>query len=128
MPHSSTGNSYQPIGIFDSGVGGLTVMREVREALPFEQITYLGDTARLPYGNKSRETIIRFSLENARYLVEQGIKALVVACNTATAHALETLEQTLALPVVGVIAPGVLAAINSSKSSHIAVTWYSRDN
>lgn len=96
-------------------------MREVRKALPWEHIAYLGDTARLPYGNKSRETIIRFSLENARYLVNQGIKALVVACNTATAHALEVLEQALSIPVVGVIAPGVLSAVNSTKSGHIAV-------
>lgn len=115
------GKRRKPIGIFDSGVGGLTVMRQVREALPYESLTYLGDTARLPYGNKSRDAVVRFSLENARYLVEQDIKALVVACNTATAYALEALKQVLPLPVIGVINPGVAAAVKVTKSGHIAV-------
>jgi glutamate racemase len=114
-------NSRRPIGIFDSGVGGLTVMREIVRALPNEQLIYFGDTARLPYGNKSRETIIRFSLENARVLCDKGIKLLVVACNTATAFALSELQAELPIPVVGVIAPGVQAAIQQTKTQAIAV-------
>lgn len=114
-------NSSLPIGIFDSGVGGLTVMREVTRALPNEQVIYFGDTARLPYGNKSRETIIRFSLENARILCDKGIKLLVVACNTATAFALSELQAELPIPVIGVIAPGVQAAIQQTKTQDIAI-------
>lgn len=96
-------------------------MREVIRALPNEQVIYFGDTARLPYGNKSRETIIRFSLENARTLCERGIKLLVVACNTATAFALAELQAELSIPVVGVIAPGVQAAVQQTKTQAIAV-------
>lgn len=110
-----------PIGMFDSGVGGLTVMDELMRVLPHERILYLGDTARLPYGNKSPDAIVRFSLENARYLCQQGIKLLVVACNTASAHALEVLEHELPIPVVGVILPGVSVAVSQTKSRNVAV-------
>lgn len=95
------------IGIFDSGLGGLTVMKAIAQVLPNEDIVYLGDTARLPYGTKSPETIIRYSIENTHFLIEQGIKALVVACHTACAFALETLQQNFDFPIVGVIQPMV---------------------
>lgn len=100
-----------PLGLFDSGVGGLTVVRAVQELLPSEDILYLGDTARLPYGSKSPETIRRFADEDARFLIQRGVKALVVACNTATAHALPQLRERYRLPVIGVIEAGVEAAL-----------------
>jgi glutamate racemase len=100
-----------PLGFFDSGVGGLTVVRAVQELLPDEDIVYLGDTARLPYGSKSPETIRQFADEDARFLIDRGVKAIVVACNTATAHALPGLRETHRLPVLGVIDAGVEAAL-----------------
>src|SRR5688572_21453462 len=90
-----------PLGVFDSGVGGLTVVRALRELLPNESIIYLGDTARVPYGSKSPDTIRRFSVEDTQFLVSRGVKAVVVACNTATAHALPLLENTFRVPIVG---------------------------
>lgn len=110
-----------PIGIFDSGIGGLTVLRAVRAALPYESVLYLGDTARLPYGNKSGETVTRFSLENSAFLAARGIKLLIVACNTASAYALECLQKTLPVPVIGVIRPSVAAGVASTATKHIAV-------
>lgn len=110
-----------PVAVFDSGVGGLTVVSRLRELLPSENFIYLGDTARVPYGGKSRETIERYSLEIGSWLVSQGAKMIVVACNSASALALETLRQALPVPVVGVIVPGVEAALASSKTGHIAV-------
>ncbi len=111
-----------PIGVFDSGVGGLTVLRAVHECLPAEDLLYLGDTARLPYGTKSRETVAHYALQAAGKLVERGIKMLVVACNTATAAALPALRKAFApLPVVGVIEPGAHAALMATKNHHIAV-------
>src|SRR5579883_2786082 len=95
--------SSAPIGIFDSGFGGLTVMRTIMKALPNENIVYFGDTARLPYGNKSRDTIVRYSLENAEKLIQHGIKALVVACHTACSAAFDELQKHCKVPVVGVI-------------------------
>jgi glutamate racemase len=100
----------RPIGIFDSGVGGLTVFREIARVLPDESLIYLGDSARVPYGTKSADTIVRYARQAARHLVGRGIKLLVVACNTATAAALPTLERELTIPVVGVIEPGSRAA------------------
>jgi glutamate racemase len=101
-----------PIGVFDSGVGGLTVLKAIREALPHENLVYLGDTARLPYGTKSPASIERYATQAAAKLYEQGIKMLVVACNTASAVALEALREKLApLPVVGVVEPGAAAAV-----------------
>ncbi len=103
--------SNRPIGVFDSGVGGLTVFREIERALPHESLIYLGDSARVPYGTKSAQTVIRYSLEAAQHLVERDIKLLVVACNTATAAALPTLQQRLSIPVIGVVEPGARAAV-----------------
>jgi glutamate racemase len=109
------------IGIFDSGIGGLTVMKELMKALPYEPMTYFGDTARLPYGAKSREVIIRYSIENAIFLMEQNIKMLVVACNTASTFALERLQQMFNVPVLGVIEPGAEKAAKTTTNRHIAV-------
>ncbi|MBI2812368.1 MAG: glutamate racemase, partial [Candidatus Melainabacteria bacterium] len=95
------------IGIFDSGLGGLTVMRAIRELMPYENIIYFGDTARLPYGSKSAETILRYSLENASFLVKQGIKVLVIACNTACSAALDQVRDACEIPVVGITDQGV---------------------
>ncbi len=113
--------SNKAIGIFDSGVGGLTVMKEIRELLPNENIIYFGDTARLPYGEKSPETIIRYSVENAQFLIEQDIKVLVVACNTASAFAINKLNQILDIPVLGVIVPGAEKACSVTQNKRIAV-------
>jgi glutamate racemase len=111
-----------PIGVFDSGVGGLTVLRALRGALPAESYIYLGDTARLPYGTKSEHTVARYALQAADELVERGIKCLVVACNTASAAALPALQQRYAgLPVIGVIEPGARAACAASRNGRIAV-------
>jgi glutamate racemase len=111
-----------PIGVFDSGIGGLTVLRALRAELPAEDFVYLGDTARLPYGTKSPESVVRYSLQCADALVRRDIRCLVVACNTASASALEALRrQHPAIPVIGVIEPGAAAAIGASRSGHIAV-------
>jgi glutamate racemase len=111
-----------PIGVFDSGVGGLTVLRALRAALPRERFLYLGDTARLPYGTKSPETVTRYAVQAARILVERGVKALVVACNTASAVALEALQSRYApLPVFGVVHPGAEAAAAASVSGSVMV-------
>src|SRR3984957_10503028 len=111
----------QPIGAFDSGVGGLTVVQAMREMLPAENILYLGDTARVPYGNKSPETIIRYSREIMTYLRGHKVKAVVVACNTASAHALAILQKESDFPVIGVIAPGVQAALSATRSGRIGI-------
>jgi glutamate racemase len=111
-----------PIGVFDSGVGGLTVLRALRAAMPGENFIYLGDTARLPYGTKSAETVVRYSLQCASALIERGVRCLVVACNTVSASALDALRRHHpALPVIGVIEPGAEAAVATSVSQHIAV-------
>jgi len=111
-----------PIGVFDSGVGGLTVYRALRDALPHEDFIYLGDTARLPYGTKSKETVEQYTIGAARLLGERGIKFLVVACNTASAHALSALQQALPdLPYCGVIASGAEAAVKATRNGRIAV-------
>src|ERR687892_1411388 len=104
-------SSESAIGVFDSGIGGLTVLQKIIESLPRENTVYLGDTARAPYGTKSVETVLRYSFENSEFLVEKGVKLVVVACNTSTAIALEQLQAELELPVVGVIGPGVRRAI-----------------
>src|SRR5437762_4312025 len=104
-------NTSLPIGIFDSGVGGLTVYRALHEHLPNERFVYLGDTARVPYGTKSLATVERYAVENARFLAAHGIKLLVVACNTASALALPAIRNALEIDVVGVIGPGARAAV-----------------
>jgi glutamate racemase len=113
--------SSAPIGVFDSGIGGLTVAHAIMRHMPNEQIIYFGDTARVPYGPKSPETVRRYSREIAAYLGGEGIKALVVACNTATAHALPALRADLSMPVIGVIQPGARAAVRSTSHGHIGV-------
>jgi len=109
-----------PIGIFDSGVGGLTVFREIARALPHHPLIYLGDSARVPYGTKSAQVVIRYSIEAANHLLGRGIGMLVVACNTATAAALPALKERLSIPVVGVIEPGARAAVERTRG-HVGV-------
>ena len=114
-------SSHFPIGIFDSGVGGLTVYRALHEHLPNERFVYLGDTARVPYGTKSLATVERYAVENAQFLAAHGIKLLVVACNTASALALPAIRQALDIDVVGVIGPGARAAVADLKGKRIGV-------
>ncbi len=117
-----TNSNDLPIGVFDSGVGGLTVLRALRRHLPNERFIYLGDTARLPYGTKSGESVLRYSIQAAQFLVGQGIKCLVVACNTASSVAVEPLREHFSpMPVVGVIEPGSIAGCAASRSGHIVV-------
>ena len=111
----------RPIGIFDSGVGGLTVFKEVRQLLPQENLIYFGDTARVPYGNKSPLVVQKYSLEIAKFLEMQNVKMIVIACNTASALALTTLRNEIKIPIIGVIEPGVRAAIKSARNNSIAV-------
>jgi glutamate racemase len=110
-----------PLGIFDSGVGGLTVVRAVQDLLPAEDIVYLGDTARLPYGSKSPETIRQFAEQDVRFLLGHGVKAVVVACNTATAHALPMLREICGVPVLGVIEAGVDAALADPDAERVGI-------
>ena len=109
------------IGIFDSGVGGLTVYRALHEKLPDERFVYLGDTARVPYGTKSLATVERYAVENARFLASRGIKMLVVACNTASALALPVMRKNISVPVIGVIEPGARAVVRASAEKRIGV-------
>ncbi len=111
----------RPIGIFDSGVGGLTVVKEIIKALPNERIVYLGDTARVPYGTKSEETIKRFSIENGKFLKKFNVKIIVVACNTASSIAIPLLRRRFNIPIVGVIKPGAKRAVELTKNKRIGV-------
>ncbi|MFH1379566.1 MAG: glutamate racemase [bacterium] len=111
----------RPIGIFDSGIGGLTVLREIEKLLPGEDLIYFGDTARVPYGTKSADTVIRYSLQIAEFLKTKKIKMLVVGCNTASAYAITKLQQKLSFPVSGVIVAGVKAALAHTRNGNIAV-------
>ncbi len=111
----------RPIGIFDSGVGGLTVVKEVERLLPGESIVYFGDTARVPYGPKSKSTITRFSIENVKFLLKFKVKLIVVACNTSSSLALATLKRRFNLPIIGVISPGASKAARISKHKRIGV-------
>ena len=110
-----------PIGIFDSGVGGLTVFKEVRKTFPYENIVYFGDTARVPYGPKSDNTVIEYSIQNARFLIQLGVKIIIIACNTSSAVALDKLQDILQIPVLGVIQPGAETAVNTTKNGKIGV-------
>jgi len=110
-----------PLGVFDSGIGGLTVARALFERLPHESVIYFGDTARVPYGPKSPDTVRRYSGEILAYLLQRGVKAVVVACNTSTAHALGYLKERSSVPVVGVIEPGARAAVAATKTGTIGV-------
>lgn len=111
----------RPIGVFDSGVGGLTVVREMLKKLPHEDIVYFGDTARVPYGNKSNKTITRFSIENALFLLRFNVKAIVVACNTSSSVSLGVLKKNFKVPVIGVIQPGVREAVRCTKNKRIGI-------
>lgn len=113
--------SNAPLGVFDSGVGGLTVVRALMDLLPNESIVYLGDTARVPYGSKSPDTIRKFSIEDSQFLVSRGVKAIVVACNTATAHALPTLREKFQLPIIGVLEPGVEATLSDPNCQRVGI-------
>lgn len=110
-----------PIGIFDSGIGGLTVFKEVSRMLPSENIIYLGDTARVPYGIRSPETVTRYSFECTGFLLQQNIKLLVVACNTVSAISLYKIKKRIPIPVIGVIEPGARAAVNSTRNKKIGI-------
>ena len=110
-----------PIGVFDSGIGGLTVVRQLHKVLPNEDIVYLGDTARVPYGTKSPSTVVRFACEDTQFLLQQNVKAVVVACNTCSAWALPMLVKKFSVPVFGVILPGVKAALEKSGARRIGI-------
>ena len=113
--------SDHPIGVFDSGLGGLTIVKELRKQFPNESIVYLGDTARVPYGNKSSTTVQKYSHEIAEFLLEKKVKAIIVACNTASALALNELKEQLSIPVMGVIQPGAKAAGEKTKNNRIGI-------
>jgi glutamate racemase len=113
--------SNAPIGVFDSGVGGLTVAREIIRQLPQESVVYFGDTARVPYGSKSKDTIIRYSRQIVHFLQTKNVKAIVIACNTASAFALEAVEAELDIPVIGVVKPGAKTAIETTKNKRIGI-------
>ncbi len=111
----------RPIGVFDSGVGGLTVAREIMRQLPNERIVYFGDTARVPYGNKSKDTVTKFSRQIVHFLETQQVKAIVIACNTASSYALDDLEKEVDIPIIGVVRPGARAAMDATKNGKIGV-------
>ncbi len=110
-----------PIGVFDSGVGGLTVVREIVRQLPNENVIYFGDTARVPYGSKSKETVLKFSRQIVRFLMTKNVKAIVVACNTASALALEDMRDELSVPVIGVVRPGARMAADVTETKNVGV-------
>lgn len=111
----------RPIGVFDSGIGGLTVLKEIMEQLPGEDIIYFGDTARIPYGTRSKETVIKYVIESFNFLMTKDIKAIVIACNTASALAMEDAKKRFDLPIIGVVEPGAKAAINCTKNNAIGI-------
>jgi glutamate racemase len=121
MPTTHAPSADAPLGVFDSGVGGLTVVRALHELLPQESIIYLGDTARVPYGSKSPDTIRRFATEDTEFLLAKGVKAVVVACNTATAHALPALQEKFSVPIIGVVAPGVEATLAEPNCQRVGI-------
>ena len=110
-----------PIGVFDSGVGGLTVAREIMRQIPNERIVYFGDTARVPYGSKSKETVTKYSRQIVRFLETQNVKAIVIACNTASAYALEQIEKEIKVPIIGVVKPGAVTAAQATKNGKVGV-------
>ncbi len=118
---NQSGKRQAPIGVFDSGVGGLTVVREIMRQIPEEPIVYFGDTARVPYGSKSRSTIIRYSRQIIRFLRTQGVKAIVIACNTASAYALDEVRKELDIPIIGVVRPGAKVAAKVTQNGKIGV-------
>lgn len=114
-------NSLAPVGVFDSGIGGLTVAREIMRQLPNEKIVYFGDTARVPYGSKSKNNIIKYSRQIVRFLRTKGVKAIVVACNTASAMALDEIEKELDIPIIGVVKPGAKVAVEKTVNKRIGI-------
>lgn len=120
-----TGNREQlqsaPIGVFDSGVGGLTVAREIMRQIPKEKIVYFGDTARVPYGSKSKDTVTKYSKQIIRFLRTQNVKAIVIACNTASAYALDEIEKEIDIPIIGVVRPGAKVAVEATRNGKIGV-------
>ena len=113
--------SNKPIGVFDSGIGGLTVVKALMRELPYEPIVYFGDTARVPYGSKSRSTIVKFSMENVEFLLRFGVKCIIIACNTSSSWALPTLRRYFKVPIIGVIRPGSRAAVQATRTKRIGV-------
>jgi glutamate racemase len=111
----------KPIGVFDSGIGGLTVVKRLASMLPAENLVYFGDTARVPYGSKSNSTVIEYSLQNAHFLMEKNVKAIVVACNTASSVAIQELKNNFKVPIIGMIEPGAKYALSNSSSGRIGV-------
>lgn len=111
----------RPIGVFDSGLGGLTVLKEIMKLMPLESVVYLGDCGRVPYGTKSRETVIRYTFQNIRFLMNLDIKMIVIACNTASACSFESVKRSFDIPVVEVIHPGALTAVNETKNNRVGV-------
>lgn len=111
----------RPIGVFDSGVGGLTVVKQIMKVMPHENIVYFGDTARLPYGTKSKEAVTRFSRQNVRFLGTKDVKAIIVACNTASSNSLDALKDEFDVPLFGVVVPGVEEAVHSTKNKKVGV-------
>ncbi|MCL5031449.1 MAG: glutamate racemase [Bacteroidetes bacterium] len=111
----------KPIGVFDSGIGGLTVVKRISSNLPKEDIVYFGDTARVPYGSKSNSTVIEYSIQDAKFLINKNVKAIVVACNTSSSIALNNLRKSFNVPVIGMIEPGSQAALKASKNGRIGV-------
>lgn len=111
----------KPIGVFDSGIGGLTVVKALRKILPYEEIVYFGDTARVPYGSKSPETITKFALQDAKFLLNRGVKMIIVACHSASSVSLDELKRHFTLPIIGVIEPGAKAAVKTTRNKRIGV-------
>ena len=114
-------NTRKPIGVFDSGIGGLTVVKALMRELPGEPIVYFGDTARVPYGSKSKSTIVKFSLENVEFLLRFGVKCIVIACNTSSSWALPTLRKYFKVPIIGVIRPGARAAVQHTRTKRVGI-------
>ncbi len=111
----------KPIGVFDSGVGGLTVVKRLISALPNESIVYFGDTARVPYGSKSNDTVIEYSIQNTKFLLQKNVKTVVVACNTASSIAIDVLKKQFDIPIIGMIEPGSISAISNTRNKKIGV-------
>lgn len=111
----------RPIGVFDSGVGGLTVVKQIMKVMPHENIIYFGDTARVPYGTKSKEAVTKYSKQNVRFLLSKDVKAIIVACNTASSNSLDELRATFDVPIFGVVVPGVEEALRATKNKKIGV-------
>lgn len=114
-------NPSSPIGVFDSGIGGLTVLKEIFRALPSENTIYLGDTARVPYGTRSPETVIRYSFENTRFLSSRSVKVIIIACNTASSVGLDAVRSAFPVPVIGVIEPGAKAAVSATRNRKVGI-------